>query len=268
MSLPVLSSSLQPLVISESMLPSQPYTTTTSPLSTDASPQPSSRTVKCLQTSNLSESTHGENSECRQFKPDASPQPTSKTIKSSPFTKPTQIKTTKLSASSQNPDASTNYSLRAMIQEHIVSSPMPKQTKVETTKQPLPSNKSNSVSVRQNSGISTSLVSTSNIPDIDFNSTLPTVEEQTGITSPGASTNFKYVCPHCNKSYRLYASLYKRKKKRHAEEVGGQIKCEENGCSFTRHYIAQLGEHLASNHHVNISQETITFSNSKGNLYT
>ena len=209
MSLPVLSSSLQPLVISESTLPSQPYTTTTSPLSTDASPQPSSRTVKCLQTSNLlSESTHGENSECRQFKPDASPQPTSKTIKSSPFTKPTQIKTTKLSASSQNPDASTNYSLRAMIQEHIVSSPMPKQTKVETTKQPLPSNKSNSVSVRQKSGISTSLVSTSNIPDIDFNSTLPTVEEQTGITSPGASTNFKYVCPHCNKSYRQYASLY------------------------------------------------------------
>ena len=202
----------------------------------DASRQPSLKTAKHYPTISSTSL-----SKLPSHKPDASRQPSLKTVKHLPTELP-----------SYKPDASRQLSLKTV--KHLPTSRLTDPTQAHTVKPSLLNHKPDP---------SPQSSPTSNIQHINFTSSTATpmsaVEEQTDITP-----NCMHVCSHCGKSYRQYASLYKHIKKSHCEDTGGQIHCMENGCLFTCHYIAQLREHLTGKHDINIAEETIMFSNLKG----
>ena len=76
----------------------------------------------------------------------------------------------------------------------------------------------------------------------------------------GKNTNKEFVCSDCGIKYRHYSSLYKHRKRVHPDmQVKGSIACNEEGCSFTCYYTAQLREHLTNTHLMDIESESLTF---------
>ena len=78
--------------------------------------------------------------------------------------------------------------------------------------------------------------------------------------SPSETMN----CTECGKKYKHYSSLYKHKQQVHSTISTGQINCNENGCSFSCHFINKLRQHLALKHGMKMEEKQLVFSTYQG----
>ena len=84
---------------------------------------------------------------------------------------------------------------------------------------------------------------------------------QSALTSPPSLS-----CTSCNKTYVHRASLFKHMQKHHHDQSPGTgtVACQEEGCTFTCRYLAQLRKHLTVCHSISIESENITFQTMHG----
>ena len=80
------------------------------------------------------------------------------------------------------------------------------------------------------------------------------------VKSPTETMN----CTECGKKYKHYSSLYKHKQQVHSTNSTGQINCNENGCSFSCHFINKLRQHLALKLGMKMEEEQLVFSTYQG----
>ena len=73
------------------------------------------------------------------------------------------------------------------------------------------------------------------------------------------------VCTICNRQYKHRQSLHRHITRDHPEtQPSGQIKCQEESCSFMCRYLHQLREHLTTIHNIQFEKETKVFNSYSG----
>ena len=74
----------------------------------------------------------------------------------------------------------------------------------------------------------------------------------------------QFSCSTCSKQFTSRWGLLRHRKKEHGVESEGRMRCQEENCEFSCHYVRQLRSHLSKNHSIEMDSELKEFSSEEG----